>query len=468
MTWECEGMPRETIFDEIANLSFNKALDSGVEGNVQSNINKRVFGSIRLHGLSALKIASEMCDKPVNVCEMAEHYLNFHMANSGLDSRSANSYCSLQSVGFARARLRDSFLPLCLSFLNGNKKTRDEFMDYEGGSALMEWLCVDENGAISVKMLERQSEKEFHEGLHEFVLKMAPIRNETIDESYSDLVIALSSIYMQGIIENGCSIDHACEIFNKRNRWLLSSLGFDRHDATAYSKHLVSRALFPYPMDKWPTSITLEDMLGVEQYHVMNMDCHEQCLNWLDTPLSVFEHSMFSGFDDNIEEKSFQIQRFNEYFSALSATHLDSRRLFTPGIEFLFKNYSNDCVAAWKNDAKKLISTLYSEVEHIDPSHVYVMNLLKDNGQESLLLMQSSIEWLVAQNFDYSQFSKISLKLSSINNKHFNLAAQSIIAQPNREYSMVIIIPLLDNPSLHIKSMDKSERRAALSQDLSL
>jgi hypothetical protein len=399
---------------------------------------------------------------------MAEYHLKLHMASSGLDSRSANSYCSLQSVGFARARLRDSFLPLCLSFLNGNKKTRDEFMDYEGGSALMEWLCVNENGEISEKMLERQSEKEFHEGLQEFVLKMAPIRNETIDESYSDLVIALSSIYMQCIIENGCSIDHACKIFNKRNRWLLSSLGFNSHDATAYSKHLVSRALFPYPVDKWPTSITLEDMLGVEQYHVMNMDCTDQCLVWLDTPMTIFEHSLFCANDEDIEESSLKIKCFSNYLNSLSALNLDSRRLFTPGIDFLFKHYSNELVGAWKRDAKRFLIDQYNEGENIDPSHNYVLKLLKDDDNASTDLMIRSIEWLSNQKIDSTKFSKIISRISRINKKNFNNAAQEIISLLERKYSMEKIVPLLDNPSLHINTMKKIERRAALSQDLSL
>ncbi len=460
-------MDKGAIFDSIIKETVIAALGEETIQD-QGRLNQLAFGAIRLHGLSALKIAADMCNEPVNICEMAGHQLNAHMDRSGLDPNSAGSYSNLESIGFSRLRLADSFLPLCLALLAGNKKISDGFRCSASGEALMEWLCIDQKGSLSAKKLEFQSAQEFKEGLHEFVLKRAPVRNGSVDEGHSDLVIALSVIYMQGIIESGYDIDSASHLFQKRNKWLLSSLGFNNNVSTVYSKHLVSRALFPYPVESWPDSIGVEDMLGVETYHVMNMDCYDQCLNWIDTPLTLFEHSMFSGHEDEIEEKSLKINAFNSYFEKLSSMGLDSRRLFTPGVEFLIKHYSNEYTHTLERNAKHLLSVSYDDGENIDPSHRYVINLLERDDDDSYVLMKKSIEWLASQHIDDKQFSKIASRIVAINKTSFNNAAQSVLSDPERKCLMERIIPLLEKPALHIKHMNRLERRAALSEDLKL
>lgn len=361
-------------------------------------------------------------------------------------------------VCFFNDEMRLVYLNLFFSVMAGDQSRINLLREKDNGYVALELMGCTAEGELSLELLRRQANnfpaREFKE-----LFKTDRYHNPYLKKTYEFVIISNTVLLLQRLLENGHDKDELFEIFSKRNLRLLAAMGAHGSVAIPMGRFLACKAFYPYPVERWPTGVTPLDMLGVDTYELDRLINFRNDLAWMVSP---FAESQW--FKNEIESTCAR-----DFLRALDNVEMDSRRLFTSGIDYMLEHLDNPQVLRYASYATQLIVDELEEGKAVPLAEPYSINLLRHKQGPIDSLCRHMINYMLKDaGENFMTQSMLSWIKKQGGQELFQRNAIKVIADSPITKELEYLVALVDKSEEAIKNVNSSARRLFIEDELGM
>lgn len=406
-------------------------------------------GYVALHEVAALS------EKPADINQLADFVTSISIQRetvNGISNKMGKSAC------FYNNEMRLLYLNIFYAVMSGNQSYIDMLKSKEDGKLALELMGCDEQGNLSLEILARQAQH-FPTRKFQEMFKTDHHFNAYLEETYNFVVMSNSVILLQRLLEDGHDANELFEVFSKRNAKLLHALGAHGSVAIPMGRFLACKAFYPYPRERWPSSVSPLDMLGAETYELSKMVNFRDEPAWMVSPVA--ESSWFKKDVRNVCDPA--------YMGALAQVEMDSRRLFTSGMDYLLENSEDPQVARYAGYATQLIVDELEDGKALDLGMPYVINVLNHQQGPCETLCTRVIDFLLTDDGkEYLTFQMLEWVKEMSGPETFQRSAIKVIAHAPKVEGLELLVALMEKSDDAIAQASDRLKRLFIEDELGM
>ena len=328
-------------FDSIVKAFHNPELI----GSIRQQESISLSQWIDEQGYAVIRYLAKQSDVHIDARQMADFVSN-HVHNLLSISRKPEHLKKL--LGESRKYSGDNFvnrwLPIIFHRVLAKDRVWLDVLNGEpDGSLLMDILGCDEDGSLSICKLRQQAD-EFPCAAFQMLFKVNTVLNPYLNTHYNFLIMSFCVISLQRMLEDGYASDDLFAVFCRRNSSLLRALGAHTVFAEHMGRFLACKAFFAYPREQWAKGISPLEMLGPETLDLDSMINFREDHSWMVSPVA---------------DARWNTQSLCDFIQELTSVEMDSRRLFTSGMDYLIENSDEALVKTCAGYATQLLSLIH-------------------------------------------------------------------------------------------------------------
>jgi len=321
------------------------------------------------------------------------------------------------------------------------------------GKLLMDIMGCDQDGSLLLCKLKQQAD-EFPITAFQMLFKVNTIFNPYLNSNYNFLIMSFCVTSLQRMLEDGHASDDLFDIFCRRNSSLLRAMGAQPALANSMGRFLACKAFYAYSRDQWAKAISPLEMLGPETYELDSMINFREDHAWMVSPLA---------------DPRWNTQSVEAFIQELATVEMDSRRLFTSGMDYLIENRKDPLVQTRAGFATQLIVDELADGKQIDLGETYVINLLKHAQGPAQELCIRVIDYVLSnENGEYHAPSMLKWVKGMSGDSLFQRSAIEVMLNATEEAPLSDLIPLVDKTESVIAQVNSSLRRIFVEDELGM
>lgn len=441
------------------NLNFISIIDAFQQGELCTESSRHACNALSRwlssNGYLALHEVAALTETPVDLNALADFVtsnVNQHDTLETIDRRLDKSAC------FYNNEMRLIYVTLFYAVMAGNQSYIHMLKSKIDGPLALELMGCDEQGRLSLEILSRQAQKfptiDFQE-----MFKTNHFFDPFLEETYNFVVMSNSVIVLQRLLEVGHDADELFDVFSMRNAKMLNALGAHVSVAKPLGRFLACKAFYPYPRERWPSNISALDMLGPETYELSKMLNFRDDHVWMVSPVA--ESTWLKQYFKNVCDAAFM--------KVLATVEMDSRRLFTSGMDYLLENSEDPQVARYAGYATQLIVDELEDGKALDLGVPYVINVLKHQQGPCELLCTRIIEFLLNDNGGEHLTEETLEWVKEMSGPEiFQRSAITVITHASTIEGLEMLVPLIEKSDEVIEQASDTMKRLFIEDELGM
>jgi hypothetical protein len=440
-------------------MDFKSIIRGYVNPNDPGEISRQALSGLMAwfcsSGYVALRELSALVDDHLDLNGFSDFISRMQSQNVSLrylDDKLKNGVC------FFNDEMRLVYLNLFFSVMAGDKSRINILREKDNGCVALELMGCTTEGKLSIELLQRQANN-FPTREFQALFKTDRYHYPYLDKTYEFVIMSNTVLLLQRFLENGHDKDELFEIFSKRNSRLLAAMGAHGSVAIPMGRFLACKAFYPYPVERWPTGVTPLDMLGIDTYELDKMINFREDLAWMVSPFA--ESQWFKNEVKNISARDF--------LEALNDVEMDSRRLFTPGVDYMLENVDDPQINRYAMYATQLIVDELEDSKVLPLAEPYVMNLLKHKQGPIDSLCQHMINYVLKDaGENISTQSMLFWIKKNGGAELFQRNAIKVMTDAPITKELEYLVSLVDKSEEAIKTVKSTTRRLFIEDELGM